>query len=220
MKLHEVLEPQELDESVLRKAALAGAIGASLLGAPKHTSPPTAGAKPVPQVSTTHTPQTLTPKEVDRRIDALYKDSRPIEHLSQQIASEYKINPELAETIVRLAFRHEKEDFPTASDILGVIAVESSFDPTAVSKLRRDPARGLMQVRAGIWDVDPNKLQNNLDKQVKVGADILHHYYEILGSKEAALHAYNMGITNFRKGQKNNRYVNKVQHHAQHYANL
>jgi hypothetical protein len=219
MKLYEVLEPVELDESALKKAALAAAAGASLMGAPKGASPTASGIEvtPFPKASTTHQPQTLSRADVDQRIDALYGDESHLQTLSKSIAREYRIKPELAETIVRLAHRHEKPDFPTAADILAVIAVESSFNPNAVSRLRKDPARGLMQVRPGIWNVDPAKLQKDLDKQIRVGSNILHRYYQRFGDRDAALHAYNMGPTNVRRGKLNPRYVGKVNDKYQQY---
>lgn len=218
MKLYEVLEPVELDESAIRNAALAAVAGASLMGAPKGVAPSTrVDMTPTPQVSTTHTPQTLSNAEVEKRRKSLYGDDSHIYDLAQSIASEYRINPKLAETVVRLAYRYEKEDFPKAADILAVIAIESSFDPNAVSKLRRDPARGLMQVRPGIWDVDPEQLQNDLDKQIRVGSSILQRYYKRFGDRDTALHAYNMGPTNVRRGKLNHRYVAKVNDKFQQY---
>jgi soluble lytic murein transglycosylase-like protein len=110
--------------------------------------------------------------------------------------------------VVELAFEYEHSEFPKAEDILAVIGVESSFNPDSVSGLRRDPAVGLMQVRPGIWDIDPEHLED-IENQIKYGARILTQYYRRLGDKEAALQAYNLGITKFRRGGRNQRYVDK-----------
>lgn len=126
------------------------------------------------------------------------------------IAAKYRINPKLAQTIVELAVKHEDEVFPKAADILAVIGVESSFNPKAVSRLRHDPARGLMQVRPGIWKIDPKEL-NDIEKQIEAGVYVLKRYYGRAGSAEGALHAYNIGITSYRKGKKNPAYVAKVE---------
>jgi soluble lytic murein transglycosylase-like protein len=125
------------------------------------------------------------------------------------IASTYRINAELSQKIVNLAIKYEDEVFPTAADILAVIAVESSFNPRAVSRLEDDPARGLMQVRPGVWKIDPKEL-NSVENQIRIGVRILKKYYDRTGSEEGAIQAYNIGITNFRKGQENPAYLAKV----------
>lgn len=56
-----------------------------------------------------------------------------------------------------------------------------------------------MQVRPAIWGMNPKEL-NGIEQQVKFGADILHKYYERLGDADDAVHAYNVGITNLKRG--------------------
>ena len=207
MKLQEVLEPEQLDENSLKKAALAGLASASMFGAlntAKHTPPP-----PVP-------PTVQQQQEPEPVVDSAAEARQA---LAQKIASEYRINPDLAGHIVELAHKYEKDSFPTAKDILAVIGIESSFNPNAVSQLKKDPARGLMQVRPGVWGLAPGELKNAED-QIRIGSDILHQYYSKLKNKEAALHAYNMGITNFRKGKHNPRYVAKFARELQKYLDI
>lgn len=130
------------------------------------------------------------------------------------ISTKYKVKPELVEQIVEIAKKYEHPDFPRAKDILAVISVESSFNPNAVSKLKRDPARGLMQVRPMTWKL-PKESLATIDGQIKHGAQILRQYYVKLGDKEAALHAYNVGLTNHYRAEANPkkgnpRYVPKI----------
>lgn len=192
MKLHEVLPEQQLDEASLKQYALAGLAGASLFGAMNQASKHTSTPVPVQQQAQ------VDPEQETKAM------------LAQQIATEYRINPDLAHHIVELAHKYEKDTFPTARDILAVAGIESSYNPNAVSQLKRDPARGLMQVRPGVWGLSPAELKTTED-QIRIGSDILHQYYKKLKSKEAALHAYNMGITNYKRGKTNPRYVTKFQ---------
>ena len=109
-----------------------------------------------------------------------------------------------------MAFKYEDETFPRAEHILAVVGIESSYNPASVSRLRHDPARGLMQVRPGVWNIDPSELQN-IEGQIKHGAEILRLYHQKLKDEDDAVQAYNIGFTNFRRGQTNPRYLNKFQ---------
>lgn len=131
--------------------------------------------------------------------------------LANKILKKYKVSPELARTVAGLAKKYEKSSFPKAEDILAIAGIESSFRPGAVSKLRTDPAVGLMQVRPGVWDLNPSKLAQDVEYQIKSGADILHKYFKAFGNVEDAVHAYNVGYGNFRRGKHNPQYVRKYQ---------
>ena len=104
----------------------------------------------------------------------------------------------MAEKIVKTALQNEHPTFPKAEDILAIVGIESSFNPSVKSQLKHDPAVGLMQVRPGIWDIDPTKL-STIENQIKVGANILAAYYSKLKSPDGAVHSYNIGITNYNK---------------------
>lgn len=210
-----------LRENKFRNAALAGIASAGLAGA--MTSP----AKQIRNIDALDIPTGMS-HELERRLPPLplpyeepeEEEIEPLEpkvdeevqlrFLASAIARKYRINPELSYKIVELAHKHEDEVFPKAIDILAVIAVESSFNPRAVSRLRRDPARGLMQVRPGIWGIEPSVL-NNIENQIKAGVRILQKYHRRAGDVEGALHAYNIGITNYRRGKRNPAYVAKVE---------
>lgn len=203
MKLHEVLDqPQHaLDEGVLQNIiAAAGIVLAAL-----------------PQVG-------QTPHLDAQRALALVSHQHGSEHqfgqLVTAVASKYKVDPKIVHATVKSAIKYQREDFPTAKDILAVVGTESSFKPSAKSALKTDPAIGLMQVRPGSWKMSPKSLQT-IDSQIKTGAEILHKYYVILGSRDAALHAYNVGLTNHHtKKVTNPRYVPKVEKELDLYKDI
>lgn len=190
MKLIEIVDistdKEQLDEINLRKAAATGAFALSSLLAPSHTA-----HQELPQQPTS----ALSRAEID------------IDLLANKILKKYSISPDLALKVATLAKKYEKDSFPKARDILAIIGIESSFRPHAVSNLRTDPAVGLMQVRPKVWGLNPAALKGNMDLQIKTGADVLHRYYNLLGDKAAAVHAYNVGLGNYRRGKHNPDYV-------------
>lgn len=201
MRVYQVLlaeEQQIILEFKLKHAVAAAGIGAALMGHPKQTQQeptvPMAQPKPVPQVVLPAPKPQIDPQQ---------------QKMAQQIAAKYKIDPDDAMQIVQLAHKYEKQTFPKARDILAIIGVESSFDPDAVSGLRRDPAVGLMQVRPKIWGLTPEELQGNVEKQIETGSDILHLYYKKLRHRDAAVAAYNVGMSEFRNGNNAEGYVSK-----------
>lgn len=196
MKLQEVFELQDeqLNESLIRRAlAAAGFV--------------LAAASPS---SLLHTPE-LDLKPAFSIIKQKKEQAGPdMAKLVSVAAGKYDVNPQIVKQAVSSAIKYAQTDFPTAKDILAVIGVESSFKPNATSQLKTDPARGLMQIRPGVWNL-PDSSFKTIDSQIKTGAEILRKYYLQLGSREAALHAYNVGLTNHKKGKgKNPRYVPKI----------
>jgi len=209
----------EVMEGRVKDYAMAGIAAASLAGAVSNShrlqndhervyGPETTSQSiELPGPSAQHNPDEY---EALQKSDEEYETGEPeLEKLAGAIAKKYRVSQNMVNDIVALAHHYEDDVFPKAIDILAVIAVESSFNPRAVSQLRRDPARGLMQVRPGVWGIDPNDLAT-IEQQIRAGAKILKHYYQKTKSAEGALHAYNMGITNYRRGKTNPRYVNKV----------
>jgi hypothetical protein len=111
--------------------------------------------------------------------------------------------------IFALAKKYERDTFPKAADILAIVGIESSFNKAAVSSLKKDPAVGLMQVRPGVWGIKASDLAS-MEEQMKFGSGVLAKYYEKLGDADSAVHAYNVGITNFKRGTGlNQAYVDK-----------
>ena len=150
MKLSEILPKDQLDESAWRNALAAGVLGVSALSPSAVTkSDPPAYEQPSDEV-TTHGRRSDAPNfdkfepDISHPRDQLRRDQ-----LVRKIAKEYRVDRELIANVVDLAFEYEHSEFPKAADILAVIGVESSFDPSSVSQLKQDPARGLMQIRPG-----------------------------------------------------------------------
>lgn len=191
MKLAEIYEDAErLDEISFKQAAAAGLIGAATLFPAKldKTSEPS--------------------QEYTQQVRAHHQAKVQTETLAQGIARRYRIAFQDALRIVKTAMAHSKPTFPKTEDILAVIGIESSFDPSKKSGLRKDPAVGLMQVRPGVWAINPRNLQS-IDGQIRTGVDILSKYYDKLKDVDATLNAYNVGITNHRRGVENAAYVGK-----------
>lgn len=101
--------------------------------------------------------------------------------------------------IFALAKKYERPVFPKAADILAIVGIESSYNKLATSNLKKDPAKGLMQVRPGVWGIDAKALAT-IEDQIKFGSEVLFKYYTRLGDQDDAVHAYNVGITNFKRG--------------------
>lgn len=198
-QLHEDLNT--IEEGVIQRAAAAAAMVLGLL-----TSGSTDSPQAPPEI-------TAAVKKLEQTTGASPSELAP--DVVQLISTRYKVDPQLVERIVKAAKKYERPDFPRAHHLLGLIGVESSFNPKAVSKLKRDPAVGLTQIRPGVWDI-PKQQLSTIEGQVKHAADILAQYYERLGhDADAALHAYNVGITNHRRSLKdpskgNPRYVPKI----------
>lgn len=128
-----------------------------------------------------------------------------------RIVADYKIDRKLATNIVQYAYKYQRDDFPRAHDIIAIIGVESDFIPTAKSKLKKDPAYGLTQVRSKMWNHVPmcQNVRDSVEQQVRCGMFILAAYYKELGSKDDAIHAYNIGLAAFQRGDNNPHYVPK-----------
>lgn len=106
-----------------------------------------------------------------------------------------------------LATAHNK--FPTRGDLIAIIAVESRFNPQALS---HKGAKGLMQIMGGDYFVYPNLTQ---------GTDLLNEYYkELKGDKSATLQAYNVGITAYKNGKRNPRYLHKFNNESNKLAGV
>ncbi len=199
MKVYEIVGRQQLDEINLKHAAAAGIVGASMMGlANKAIAPDHPKVQPPPIVQPAKA-EPAKPQLSDKE-----------QAVVNQIAKRYDADPDFVTQVILLAKKYEKPRFPTAHDLLAIIAVESEFDPDAVSGLRKDPAVGLMQVRPGEWGLDPEALRDP-ETAIRVGSDILHKYYRHLhGDKEAAIQAYNVGLTNYQQGGENPNYLMKV----------
>lgn len=203
MKLHEILEPQSLDErQVLKKAATIAALAAAAHGVQHLPHEKRTVVTPLhPQVQVMSTPAAeelpkLTPEQ-EKLVDTITQKFN-------------EADPELVADVVHLAHKYEHETFPKAKDILAVVAVESSFKPNAKSGLKRDPALGLMQIRPGVWDVDPEEVKD-VENNIKLGASILADYYKRFRDKRKALMAYNAGPDGMKESDYAPVYASKVE---------
>lgn len=94
--------------------------------------------------------------------------------------------------------------------LLSKAAVESSFNPRAVSKRG---AYGLMQVKPGIHG---NTRRELLDYRVSLmsGAQVIASYKaQCRGNLRCAVESYNVGITAYHKGVRNSSYVARIERH-------
>jgi soluble lytic murein transglycosylase-like protein len=126
---------------------------------------------------------------------------------------EYGVDESDAITLSQVITEASKEYSIPVEVVISIIAAESDFDPDAVSVCN---AIGLMQVRPEIWhSTSPHNLYHRYDN-VLAGVWILREYRKELGTLQAAIKAYNIGITNYKKGVAKsaaNRYYAKVRRH-------
>lgn len=209
MKIRDILPPQQLDEISLKQAVAAGLIGATAM-TPRTTDGEVMQRPPHVQQAKKPTPIKKAPPPVDPVAARKARQKQEVQQLTDIVANRFGIDTDFAQRVVQTAHKYEHPDFPTAEDILAVIGVESHFKPHAVSALQHDPAVGLMQIRPGIWNL-PAKELKGVETNIKHGANILRQYYTQLDNDEdAAIQAYNIGITAFKRGKKNPRYLSKV----------
>lgn len=129
------------------------------------------------------------------------------QRLIQFVASRFKKPLNIVERIVLAAQKYAKPDFPTQTDILAIIAVESSFNTTA----HHNGSWGLMQIEAKSHrDKFRGEKLTDIDTNIRVGTQILCEYYDQTHSRSKAIMAYNVGIGNFFSGIRNHLYLGKV----------
>lgn len=141
------------------------------------------------------------------------------QHSITNISTRYNIDEDKAKKIVDIAQKYSKHPFPQAHHILGTIGVESSFNEKAKSKLKFDPAVGLMQIRPKVTGTHPSELKD-IEGQIKHGSDMLHTLYKKTGDEDKAIQAYNIGLTAYNKGKRAVNYLEKTKKEtAQHLVN-
>jgi soluble lytic murein transglycosylase-like protein len=223
MKLNEIQDTEQLDEIKIRHALAGAALAASLSTVSVHqhdvqkakTEISAAQAKIDKAESEAKTAKTAAEKaKAEAEIE-----SALISKLTDIVLDKYKIAPANAKHIVELVNKYADPVFPKAEDLLAIIGIESSFNPSAKSGLKHDKAVGLTQIRPKIWGIHAKNLRGHLDKQVELASDILNKYYQKLGSKDKAIHAYNVGLTNVRHGKGlNPAYVTKWKAELKRYS--
>lgn len=154
-------------------------------------------------------PQKETPRQTEVRPPAL---PAPVEKaapapspqaveraLATHITQRYRVASPHATRVVRVAGNASKFTGLSHTLILAVIAVESSFNPSAVSS---KGARGLMQVMP---HAHPEKVRmiggvemlHDVETGIHVGARILREYHVRSGSLRLALQRYSGGASNY-----------------------
>jgi soluble lytic murein transglycosylase-like protein len=108
--------------------------------------------------------------------------------------------------IVEVAFEKSREYGFEPELLLGIIEVESGFNPTAVS---RRGAYGLMQINLAVWSkelgIDRSRIFD-IEYNIDLGLQILKRYYvKTRQNMTRALHLYNNGYK-----YKNTAYVRRV----------
>lgn len=196
-------QQEEVNEGFLKNAAVSAtiAIGAiasqhNMIQAPEHQVPTVAVIK---------------------------KDVNAPDHLFSAIKSKFKhIDETDIHEIVSAAVKHGDPVFPQAHHLVALAGVESSMDPSAKSALKKDPAIGLTQIRPKVWNIDKKELRT-VDGQISHSARILKKYHSILGNPEDTFKAYNIGITNHKRGKQPDaadRYHEKIANEISRIASL
>lgn len=130
-----------------------------------------------------------------------------------------KLDPDLSDKIASSVLAECKAKCLDPALVVGIINVESEFNPFAESK---KGATGLMQIRYVVWEEEPELINNGvnqkaalfwIDRNIKAGTAILKKYYEEADCDMVkALYRYNSGSSKLPKGTSrwDLRYVNKV----------
>lgn len=122
-----------------------------------------------------------------------------IAKVSTYLSTKYKRDIKDIKEVVKVAYKYgHKHKFPTHTDILAIIAIESSFNKYAISSAN---ARGYMQILY-------KKSSFDLEDNISDGVWLLKDYKAKL-SVEGTIQAYNVGIGNYRSGMRNIDYLNK-----------
>lgn len=225
MKLNEVIQvsnlsEEQLNEITAKQIIAAGAIALAAFGINKRMQDK---ADYEHERIAAQSQKQTAPKVDQTRLKEFKRLEKELNNMAKVIANKYQKDPEEAKAFAALAKKYEKPDFPKAKDLLALMGTESSFNPNAVSALKKDPAVGILQIRPLMWGLDPSALRKSVDLQVSTAADILQKYHAKLGDKDSAIKAYNIGITNFKKGKQLDaaeRYHTKYRNEVSQYSNI
>lgn len=144
-------------------------------------------------------------KKISENKMNLSNESYKINRLKNYIATNYRHVPkEVANVIATEIYNLSVKNGINYNLIVGMVSVESSFNPYAESKVK---ARGLMQVRYGVWKkylkIKNAKELHNIHEGIKYGIlALLKCKKEAKGDLEKGLQKYS--------GTKNWKYVDKV----------
>ena len=137
----------------------------------------------------------------NERLSNKIKELESIDKRSESDIISYILNTNkktpviVAAEIAKMVIKKSEENNIPFVATLAVIEVESYFNPYAVSNLKKDPARGLMQVRPGVW-LEKLGLKNknelhDIEKGIDAGCKILRTYLdETNDNMKKALYKY------------------------------
>jgi hypothetical protein len=137
-------------------------------------------------------------------------ESIPTDDTSKSLSTSYKVPLSISDRIVKAADRNAYSDFPSRNDILAIIAVESSLNPSASNRGNE----GLMQIRkkSHLSKLLGRNLYN-IEVNIEIGSAVLREYFLQLKSKKAAVLAYNVGIGNYIRKRIRMEYYLKYSKH-------
>lgn len=115
------------------------------------------------------------------------------------ISDKWSVDPKLVRSIITEADKQASPSFPNTYDVLAIIAIESAFNPLAISKAN---AIGLMQIL-----YKPSSFITSIN--IKDGIDLLVNYNSRLNNIDATIQSYNLGIGNYLNGKRNLDYLSK-----------
>lgn len=143
-------------------------------------------------------------KEIDKEIHAIMVAERTAE----KISGKYRVDEKLARKIAKLARKYEHPVFPRYADIIGIITVESAFDPRA----KNAGCVGLMQMSRTFHKSRVRRPSDLYipEENIRAGAEYLRELHQRLGSRKAAIMAFNLGESWYRSGRRNAVYYQKV----------
>ena len=144
------------------------------------------------------------------------KDYDHTKKTAANISTRFGVDKTFVEEVILISKGYAYKDFPTITDILSIIGIESSFKP----KNEYQGAYGLMQIEFSSHSSEVTQAKDLFDvtTNIALGVKTLRQYYEMLQDKEAAVAAYNVGIGTYLSGKTNPIYVSKYQQERQFYG--
>ena len=131
--------------------------------------------------------------KLEKRIDVDNQKLKNYDFMAFKVNAFSKRYSQLSNILDAVYSKSRQYDFEP-NLVLGIMQVESGFNPTAVSHVG---ACGLMQVNVPVWrkelSIDVNRVFD-VEYNIDLGLRILKHYYtESNGNMKRALHLYNNG---------------------------
>jgi soluble lytic murein transglycosylase-like protein len=122
--------------------------------------------------------------------------------LAEAVSKAYKVPIGTSLRVVQATERYSSESFPKQSDLLAIIAVESTFKPLSKSLGNY----GLMQVNLRSHPIYSVEELLGIESGVRAGSRILTDMYKSLRDIRGAVVSYNIGIFGYKKGRDNPKY--------------